>query len=68
MQPPSSRRSRDPRIIDRYQVEVTVIDALVSLDEESGLGSLCTHAAIEDAVLELLDGASEHKTTRRRAA
>lgn len=44
----------DPRIVDRFATGVTIIDALTALDEESGLGGLCTHGSIEDAVLELL--------------
>jgi DNA topoisomerase IB len=47
----------DPRIVDRYTSGATVLDALACLDEESGLGGLHTHGAIEDAVLDLLDEA-----------
>ncbi len=48
----------DPRVIDRYTGGATVIDALTCLDEESGLGGLHTHGAIEVAVLDLLDDSS----------
>ncbi|MDQ3108139.1 MAG: DNA topoisomerase IB [Actinomycetota bacterium] len=49
----------DPRIIDRYTTNATVLDALSSLDEQGGLGGLHTHGAIEEAVLDLLgDGAT----------
>jgi DNA topoisomerase I len=44
----------DPRVIDRYTANMTVMDALACLDEESGLGGLHTHGAIEEAVLDLL--------------
>jgi DNA topoisomerase IB len=44
----------DPRIIDRYTANMTVMEALACLDEESGLGGLHTHGAIEEAVLDLL--------------
>jgi DNA topoisomerase IB len=44
----------DPRIIDRYTAKSTILHALSSLDEESGLGGLHTHGAIEEAVLDLL--------------
>jgi DNA topoisomerase IB len=50
----------DPRVIDRYTAKATVLHALASLDEESGLGGLHTHGAIEEAVLDLLgDGPVE---------
>lgn len=50
----------DPRIIDRYTANATVLHALASLDEDTGLGGLHTHGAIEEAVLELLgDGPVE---------
>jgi DNA topoisomerase IB len=50
----------DPRIIDRYTAKSTILHALASLDEESGLGGLHTHGAIEVAVLDLLgDGPVE---------
>jgi len=50
----------DPRIIDRYTANATVLHALASLDEETGLGGLHTHGAIEEAVLDLLgDGPVE---------
>ncbi len=49
----------DPRIIDRYTSNATVIDALSSLDGASAQGGLHTHGAIEEAVLDLLgDGVS----------
>lgn len=44
----------DPRIIDRYTAGATVMEVLACLDEESGLGGLHTHGAIEEAVLDLL--------------
>jgi DNA topoisomerase IB len=44
----------DPRVIDRYTANMTVMEALACLDEESGLGGLHTHGAIEHAVLDLL--------------
>ena len=44
----------DPRVIDRYTANMTVMEALACLDEESGLGGLHTHGAIEEAVLDLL--------------
>ncbi len=44
----------DPRVVDYYTGGATVIDALVSLDEGTGLGGLHTHGAIEQAVLALL--------------
>ncbi len=50
----------DPRVIDRYTANATVLGALSRLDEESGLGGLHTHGAIEEAVLDLLgDGPIE---------
>ena len=50
----------DPRIIDRYTANATVLHALASLDEDTGLGGLHTHGAIEEAVLDLLgDGPVE---------
>jgi DNA topoisomerase IB len=58
----------DPRVIDRFEVEVTVINALVSLDEDSGLGGLSTHGPIEAAVLELLSDATNATVARRLAA
>jgi DNA topoisomerase IB len=45
----------DPRVVDRYTAGVTVLQALSCLDEETGLGGLHTHGAIEDAVLDLLN-------------
>ena len=54
----------DPRVIDRYTADMTVMDALACLDEESGLGGLHTHGAIEEAVLDLLsDDPSESLRT-----
>ena len=44
----------DPRVVDRYCSGTTVINALAALDEDSGLGGLCTHGTIEEAVLDLL--------------
>ena len=44
----------DPRVVDRYTANMTVIEALACLDEESGLGGLHTHGAIEESVLDLL--------------
>ena len=44
----------DPRIVDRYTAGATVLHALSALDEDSGLGGLHTHGAIEEAVLDLL--------------
>jgi DNA topoisomerase IB len=44
----------DPRVVDAYTAGSTVLGALVALDEESGLGGLHTHGAIEEAVLDLL--------------
>ena len=44
----------DPRVIDRYTANATVLHALSALDEESGLGGLHTHGPIEEAVLDLL--------------
>jgi DNA topoisomerase I len=44
----------DPRIVDRFTAKSTVLHALASLDEDSGLGGLHTHGAIEEAVLDLL--------------
>ncbi|HUP85005.1 MAG TPA: hypothetical protein VM143_04975 [Acidimicrobiales bacterium] len=44
----------DPRVVDRYTAGMTVMSALACLDEESGLGGLHTHGAIEEAVLDLL--------------
>lgn len=44
----------DPRVVDYYTSGATILDALACLDEESGLGGLHTHGAIEVAVLELL--------------
>ena len=49
----------DPRVVDRYTGGATVLDALASLDEESGLGGLHTHGAIEEAVLRLLEEEAE---------
>ena len=48
----------DPRVVDRYTAGATVIDALAALDEESGLGGLTTHGAIEESVLDLLTEAA----------
>ncbi|MBW3614122.1 MAG: DNA topoisomerase IB [Actinobacteria bacterium] len=47
----------DPRIIDRYTAGSTVLEALASLDEDSGLSGLHTHGSIEEAVLDLLEEA-----------
>jgi DNA topoisomerase IB len=59
----------DPRIIDRYTANATVLDALACLDEESALGGLHTHGAIEEAVLDLLsDGPSEPSVDEDAAA
>jgi DNA topoisomerase IB len=44
----------DPRVVDRYTAGMTVMSALARLDEESGLGGLHTHGAIEESVLDLL--------------
>jgi DNA topoisomerase IB len=44
----------DPRVVDYYTGGATVMDALACLDQESGLGGLHTHGAIEEAVLALL--------------
>lgn len=44
----------DPRVVDRYTAGATVLDALSALDEDTGLGGLTTHGAIEKAVLDLL--------------
>jgi DNA topoisomerase IB len=55
----------DPRILDRYTAGATVMNALACLDEESGLGGLHTHGAIEEAVLDLL---SDHASPRAVAA
>ena len=44
----------DPRIVDYYTSGATILEALACLDEESGLGGLHTHGAIEVAVLALL--------------
>jgi DNA topoisomerase-1 len=44
----------DPRVVDRYRCGSTIVDALAVLDESTGLGGLCTHGAIEEAVLDLL--------------
>jgi DNA topoisomerase IB len=50
----------DPRIVDRYTAQATVLHALSSLDEDSGLGGLHHHGPIEEAVLDLLgDGPIE---------
>lgn len=50
----------DPRIIDRYTAQATVLHALSSLDEDTGLGGLHHHGPIEEAVLDLLgDGPVE---------
>jgi DNA topoisomerase IB len=58
----------DPRVVDRYTAGATVIDALSSLDEESGLGGLHTHGAIEEAVLDLLSDESVADAAARVAA
>ena len=58
----------DPRVIDRFEVEITVIEALVAMDEETGLGGLSTHGPIEEAVLELLSDKSNAAVARRLAA
>jgi DNA topoisomerase I len=58
----------DPRVVDRYTAGVTVIDALECLDEESGLGGLHTHGAIEEAVLDLLSDESVADAAARVAA
>ena len=46
----------DPRVVDRYTGGNTVMSALEAMDEDSGLGSLCTHGTIEQAVLVMLGG------------
>jgi DNA topoisomerase IB len=58
----------DPRVVDRYTAGATVLDALASLDEESGLGGLHTHGAIEEAVLDLLSDESVADAAARVAA
>jgi DNA topoisomerase IB len=58
----------DPRVVDRYTAGATVLDALSSLDEESGLGGLHTHGAIEEAVLALLCDESVADAVARVAA
>lgn len=55
----------DPRVVDYYTNGATIMDALASLDEESGLGGLHTHGAIEVAVLQLL---SDEATPASRSA
>jgi DNA topoisomerase IB len=57
-----------PRVVDRYTAGATVLDALASLDEESGLGGLHTHGAIEEAVLDLLTDESVADAAARVAA
>ncbi|HEX7167642.1 MAG TPA: hypothetical protein VF230_11745 [Acidimicrobiales bacterium] len=49
----------DPRVIDRYESGVTILESLTALDGETGLGSLTTHGATEEAVLALLSDASD---------
>jgi DNA topoisomerase IB len=58
----------DPRVVDRYTAGATVLDALARLDEESGLGGLHTHGAIEEAVLDLLSDESVADAAARVAA
>ncbi|HVM09361.1 MAG TPA: hypothetical protein VM345_12915 [Acidimicrobiales bacterium] len=58
----------DPRVIDRYQGGVTILEALEEMDEETGLGGLSTHGTIEEAVLDLLSDASNARVAERIAA
>ena len=44
----------DPRVIDRYTAQATILGAASSLDGDPGSGGLSTHGAIEEAVLSLL--------------
>ena len=60
----------DPRVVDCYTGGTTVIEALEAMDEDSGLGSLCTHGTIEQAVLSMLGGdvAEEGEGSASRSA
>ena len=51
----------DPRVVDRFESGVTILQALTALDEESGLGGLSTHGSIEEAVLDLLSDAPDEE-------
>ena len=44
----------DPRIIDRFTAQATILGALASLESDWGVGGLSTHGPIEEAVLSLL--------------
>ena len=50
----------DPRVVDRYQAGVTIAEALNRIEEDpSSTAALAIHGAIEEAVLALLEDASE---------
>ena len=58
----------DPRVVDRFRAGVTIVDALSTMDEDTGLGGLCTHGTIEAAVLDLLSDGTDAEVARRIAA
>lgn len=58
----------DPRVVDRYLNGVTILEALTAMDDETGLGGLSTHGAIEEAVLELLSDDADAVAAAKIAA